>query len=150
MFDRQLPIRYIMTENVLTVAPDTIMTEVAELLKTHSIHHLPVTDNGKVVGIISTTDCNKLEHHFTLFKSQNAADMNAAIFRSLLAKEVMTAPVATIRANDTVQLAADIFKENLFHALPVVDDQKHIVGILTPFDLMVYAYSSEHFTELPD
>jgi CBS-domain-containing membrane protein len=149
MFDRSRPVRAIMSENVITVGPDTVMSEVVALIKSNPVHHIPVVDNGKVLGMVSTTDCHMLEHHFTLFKTQSADAMNAAIFRSLLAKEVMTAPVATIRATDTVQIAADIFKENLFHALPVVDDHKKIVGIVTPYDLMVYAFGSEHLAELP-
>jgi CBS domain-containing membrane protein len=149
MFDRQTAVGNIMTDEVLTVTPDTIMADVAALFKVHPVHHIPVIEDGIVVGMISTTDLHKLEHHFTLFRTHQAEEMNAAILKSLLAQEVMTTPVATIRSTDTVQFAADIFKENLFRALPVVDDQKKIIGILTPFDLMVYAYGSEHFTELP-
>ncbi len=149
MFDRNIPVRLVMTENVLTVGPDSVMSEVVTLFNSNPVHHIPVVENGKVLGMISTTDCNKLEHHFTLFKTHNAEAMNEAIFRSLLAKEVMATPVATIRASDTVQIAADIFKENLFHALPVVDEQKKIVGIVTPYDLMVFAYGAEHLAELP-
>lgn len=148
MFDRHVAVRTIMTERVLTVSPETVMTEVVRLFKTNNVHHVPVVDNGRVIGMISASDYHRLEHHFTLFKTHKAEEMNTAIFNSLLAKEVMTTPVATIRATDTVQFAADIFKENLFHALPVVDDDKRIVGILTPYDLMVYAYGAEFVSEL--
>ena len=148
MFDRHIPVRVIMTENVLTVGPDTVMTEVVRVFKTNNVHHIPVVEKGRVLGMISASDYYKLEHHFTLFKTHRAEEMNAAIFNSLLAKEVMTTPVATVRATDTVQFAADIFKENLFHALPVVDDQKKIVGIVTPYDLVVYAYGAEYLSEL--
>ena len=147
MFDKLAPVRTIMTEDVICVEPDTIMTEVAKLFESRNVHHIPVVDQGKVLGIISTTDFYKLEHHFTLFRTHQAKEMNEAIFRSLLAKEVMRAPVATVRTSDTVQYAADIFKENLFHALPVVDEQKKIVGIITPYDLMVYAFGAEYLVE---
>ena len=149
MFDRHTPIRMIMTEKVITVGPETVMSEVAAMFNSKSVHHIPVVEDDKVLGMISTSDYYKLEHHFTLFKTHQADEMNAAIFRSLLAKEVMTAPVATVRSNDTVQFAADIFKENLFHALPVVDEKKKIVGIITPYDLMVFAYGPEYLAELP-
>ena len=143
MFDLRMPVRDVMTDRVITVEPTTVMTDVAEIFKMHQIHHIPVVDDGKVVGMISTSEVNRLEHHFTLFKSSQAAEVNAAIFGSLLAREVMTAQVVIVRDTDTVQFAADIFKENLFRALPVVDGQKRLVGILTPYDLMVYAYRPE-------
>lgn len=137
-----------MVSQVLTVAPEASMTDVVALFKSNSVHHIPVVDQGRVLGMISASDYHRLEHHFTRFKSQKAEEMNAAIFGSLLANEVMTTPVATIRATDTVQFAADIFKENLFHALPVVDNNKRIVGIITPYDLMIYAYGPEYISEL--
>lgn len=137
-----------MTEHVITVAPDTVMTAVVDLFKTNAIHHIPVVDDGKVIGMVSSSDYYKLEHHFTLFRTNHAEAMNQAIFSSLLAKEVMTSPVATVRATDTVQFAADIFKENLFHALPVLDEKGKIIGIITPYDLMVYAYGAEHLAAL--
>ena len=142
MFDLKMPVKEVMTDRVITVEPTTVMNKVAEIFKTHHIHHLPVVEKGKVVGIISTSEINRLEHHFTLFKSSQATEINAAIFNSLLAREVMTAQIVVIRDTDTVQFAADIFRENLFRALPVVDDQKQLVGILTPYDLMIYAYRS--------
>lgn len=133
-----------MVSHVLTVPPEATMTEVVALFKANNVHHIPVVDQGRVLGMISATDYRHLEHHFTHFKSHKAEEMNTAIFSSLLANEVMTSPVATIRATDSIQFAADIFKENLFHALPVVDENKRIVGILTPYDLVVYAYGPEY------
>ena len=82
-----------------------------------------------------------LEDHFTLFNNKNSEAMNQAIMRSLLVKDVMTRQVATISPNDTVEFAAGIFRENLFHALPVADSQKNFLGIITPYDLLNYAYA---------
>jgi len=143
MFDLKTPVKEVMTDHVISVEPTAVMTTVAEIFRTHQIHHIPVVEDGKVIGMISTAELNRLEHHFSLFKSSQAKDINTAIFGSLLAREVMTSKIVMIRESDTVQFAADIFKENLFRALPVVDEEKHLVGILTPYDLMVYAYRLE-------
>ena len=75
----------------------------------------------KVIGIVSKSDYLKLLHGFTLFKTHKSEEYNDAIMRSLLIKEVMTKQVATINPEDTIELAAGFFRENLFHALPVVD-----------------------------
>ena len=42
--------------------------------------------------------------------------------------------------DDTAVFAAGIFKNNLFHALPVVDADDKLLGIVSPIDLMSYAY----------
>lgn len=141
MFDKKAKVSQIMTTEVKTVRSSDTMEKVAELFKSHYFHHLPVVDYGKVVGIISSMDYHMLEDHFTLFNNKNSEAMNQAIMRSLLVKDVMTRQVATISPNDTVEFAAGIFRENLFHALPVADSQKNFLGIITPYDLLNYAYA---------
>ena len=133
-----------MTIDVLTVSPETTMDKVADIFATHSFHHLPVVnEDGAVAGIISSTDRHMLEDHFTLFKQKDCTDANRAILRSLLAKEVMAKKLATVRPDDTLDYAVDIFRENLFHALPVVDAQKKLIGIITPYDIMTWAFRQE-------
>lgn len=144
MFNRKAPISDAMTANVKTVSPNTTMDKVAEIFTTHSFHHIPiVNEDGMVIGIISSTEQHMLEDHFTLFKRKESQVANDKIMRSLLAKEVMTKKVATVRPDDTLDYAVDIFRENLFHALPVVDKNKKLVGILTPYDVMTWAFRNE-------
>lgn len=141
MFDKKAKVNQIMTTDVHTVQSNDTMDKVADLFKSNSFHHLPVVDYGKVVGIVSSTDFHMLEDHFTLFNNKNSEAMNRAIMRSLLVKDVMTKQVALISPNDTVEFAAGIFRENLFHALPVTDEEKNFLGIITPYDLLNYAYA---------
>ena len=106
----------------------------------NNIHHLPVVVEGKVIGILSKSDYLRLLHGFTLFKTEKSTEYNDAIMRSLLVGEVMTKQVATLAPDDTLEMAAGFFRENLFHALPVVSKGK-LVGILTTFDLITFAFS---------
>ena len=46
----------VMTRNVETVSPETSIEEVAKILAKHEHHALPVTQNDKLVGIITTSD----------------------------------------------------------------------------------------------
>ena len=55
-------------------------------------------------------------------------------------KEIMIEKIATISPDERVDVAALIFHENRFHALPVVDEEKAVLGIVTSFDLIEYAY----------
>lgn len=53
---RETPISEIMTANVISVAPHTGTRECMALMSQHKIRHLPLVDNGKVVGMISIRD----------------------------------------------------------------------------------------------
>ncbi len=139
--DKTTSVSSIMTTNVITVSPDDTMDKVQNIFRENGIHHVPVTENGKVVGIISHSDYLRLQNTFTLFKTAKSEEYNSSIMRSLLVKEVMTKQVAKLEATDTVELAAGFFRENLFHALPVVDPEGKLVGIVTTYDLLNFAFS---------
>lgn len=141
MFDRTTAIASIMTRDVFFVHPDDTMERVDEIFKMHNIHHVPVIDReSHVVGIISKSDYLKILHGFTLFKTEKSESYNKAILRSLLANEVMSRQVASLQPSDTVDIAAGYFRENLFHAIPVVDYEKRLVGIVTTFDMLNFAF----------
>jgi CBS domain-containing protein len=55
-----LPIRDIMTQPVVTVAPDTSIMEVAQLLLEHRIGGVPVVEEGLVIGVITESDLFRL------------------------------------------------------------------------------------------
>jgi acetoin utilization protein AcuB len=138
--DKQTPVKNIMTSPVLTVEPNDIMTKVQDIFQSNDFHHLPVVNNGKVVGIISKSDFYRLQSAFTFFRREREEAYNNAIMRSLLVKEVMSKQVASVQLTDSVSLAAAFFRENLFHCLPVVDGDEILVGIITPFDLLNFAF----------
>ncbi len=138
--DRNTKVGQVMTTNVMTLGPNDTMDKAQDIFRKHKIHHIPVVKNNKIVGIISQTDYLKVLHGFTLFKTQKSELYNSAILRSLLTSEVMTKQVATLHPDDTVEVAAGFFKENLFHALPIVDDEGDLVGIITTYDLINLAF----------
>lgn len=146
MIDPTMKVSEIMTREVLFVRPDDTMSKVDELFRTHNIHHLPVLNrDGVVVGMVSKTDYFKILHGFTLFRTEKSEEFNKAILRSLLVKEVMTKQVARLHPDDTVMVAAGFFRENLFHAIPVVDDEGKLVGIVSTYDMLNYAYREPVF-----
>jgi CBS domain-containing protein len=140
----------IMTKPVITVHRDDTMDKVQDIFEKQNIHHLPVIEEGnKVVGIISKSDYLRILHGFTLFKTEKSVEYNNAIMRSLLVSEVMTKQVATLAPVDTLEMAAGFFRENLFHALPVID-KGVLVGIITTFDLITYAYADPYVLSIKD
>ncbi len=137
-----------MTTDVITLHPDDSLLKVEEIFTTHDFHHLPVVDENKVVkGIISRQEFHKLQHSLTIFKTKSAKRHNQSIFNATLVEEIMAKQVAKLTPEDTALVAAGFFRENLFHALPIVDEEGILVGILTTYDLLTYAYKEPVFLE---
>ncbi len=130
----------IMTRYLVTVTPNTTAKKVREIFETHDIHHLPVVESGKLVGIISEVDVLKIMHSIGLLRTKEDIRLNEDILSSVLAEEIMTAKTVNVAFDDPLSKAAALFSTNKFHALPVVQGEK-LVGILTTYDLIEYAYN---------
>ena len=79
MFDKHIEVREIMTRDVIVISPEETMDQAAELFELHDLHHIPVVGDGKVIGMLSTTDLHKVMHHFTLFKVRNSDVVNQSV-----------------------------------------------------------------------
>lgn len=65
----------LMAKNVITCKPEHTVLEAMALMKRHKIRHLPVVEEGKVVGIVSIRD--------TLDVLRQSAEENAAVMRDI-------------------------------------------------------------------
>ena len=139
--DNFLTVGALMTTNVISIGPKESMDKVQQIFEEHIIHHIPVVKDNKVIGMISKSDYYQLLHGFTLFKSAKSEAYNKAILRSLLADEVMIKQLATLTPDASVYTAADYFRENLFHAIPIVDDTGFLKGIITTYDLINHFFA---------
>ena len=126
---------------IMTRAPRTIdrnqTLDVADELTGGSrIRHLPVTDGGRVVGVISQRD---------LFQTALASALGYGekgrqrILRTIPVKEIMSEPAVTVSASTSVRDAAQIIVSAKIGCLPVVEHDR-LVGIVTETDLVRHAY----------
>lgn len=138
--DKLIEVKHIMTTDLITADPDEILDSVKHKLISNHIQHIPVVDGRKILGIISKGDIHRMEHHFTLFQSEKALESNRQIFSTILASEIMTKTLVKLKDTDPASIAVDLFRENLFHALPVVNAKDQLVGMITPLDLLKYAF----------
>lgn len=60
-FSRETPIGDIMTDTLITVTPDTTIDNCLQLMTNKFIRHLPVIENGKLVGLVSIGDLVKFK-----------------------------------------------------------------------------------------
>lgn len=140
--DKWVEVSAIMSKDYITADPADTLEVIREKLADSATHHVPLVKDGKIVGIISKGDLLRMEHHFTIFNAQKSLEHNKAIFSTVLASEIMTKNMVMLKTTDTISTAVDLFRENLFHALPVVDESEHLVGMITPLDLLRYAFDN--------
>ena len=133
------PVSTLMTKKLITVHPSDKLVVIKEIFDKNKIHHLPVVKYKEIVGIISKND---LLSFLKGFQNDSYDDyMNNVRLKNYTAADIMTKGLAKLEPTDRINVALEVFKENLFHALPVVEDGE-LVGIITTFDI-IKALSNE-------
>jgi len=117
----ELRIEQVMTKEVITVAPDTLMSELKEILRSNRISGAPVLRDEQMVGIISIED---------LIKALEAGEINVAV------GEKMTRDVETVFDHESVVQVVKSFAQYGFGRLPVVNREGKLVGIITQGDVV--------------
>ena len=135
--DTSIPVSEVMTRQVVHVRPDTAIDELHAQFEKNTFHHIPVLDHGRLVGIISRSDYHKVRHVLAI--TWEGLTIVQDIYRDMTVSDIMTPNPLQVESSDSIGLAADIFKANTLHALPVVDDGE-LVGIITSHDLLNYAF----------
>lgn len=127
------PIKEIMSTNIISLEPDDSIANAGNIFHEFRIHHIPVVKEGELVGIISKSD-------FLFFKNgflKNKLDKRVEEIRlnHYNVKDIMITGIACLEPDDRINVALEIFRENIFHAIPVVQDGK-LVGIVTTLDII--------------
>jgi acetoin utilization protein AcuB len=129
---KQELVRDWMTDDVVTVTPDTTLPEAHRLMTDNQIRRLPVMDDGRLVGIITRGDVRGAE-------PSDATSLSIWELQYLIAKikvkEIMTHDPITISQDVTIGEAAQVMLDNKISGLPVVDGQGRVVGIITESDI---------------
>jgi len=128
------PLALIMSKNVITANAEDSLSVARGIFLKNKVHHLPIVNGSKLVGILTTYD---------LFKVTGPNKD----YEKIKIKDVMTSHVATLEPEDKIGSAAELFLENLFHAVPIVKDGE-LQGIVTSFDVIKYEFKKEYPTQV--
>jgi CBS domain-containing protein len=116
----------LMTERLETISPSDTAQEAAKKMRDKKVSSLVVTDvEDKPMGIVTERDLVRQ----VCTKVINSNDV--------IVQHIMSSPLATIDANSSVEVAADIMTQNKVRHLLVVDENK-VLGIITPSDFTGY------------
>ena len=118
-----MQVREAMTPSPATCSPETTLRLVAQLMSDHDCAAIPVTDSGKLVGIVTDRDiaCRVV-----------AAGKDAV---TVPAADCMTKPVIAVSPDDDFELAVELMAENAIHHLPVISGDGALLGIVAQSDL---------------
>lgn len=134
----QDPVTRLMTEAVLSVDVDVPVSEALRLFAEYPVHHLPVVRERALVGMLSSADVMKLEG----FLPKNGRPVGDYLDQRFRIDMLMRQPAISVQPHQTAEDAARLMVSHGIHALPVVNGQNHLVGIVTTTDLMQAALSA--------
>ncbi len=121
-----------MTKKLITITPQTTLTEANILVEKNPIRRLPVIDGDKLVGIVSWGDLREARpsdattvSHFEIYH----------ILSRMTVERIMSKNVVTIGTEDSMGLAAKKMHDNRIACLPVMEKDK-LAGIITVSDVL--------------
>lgn len=140
-----MKVRDVMSKDVVTVQPETLVRDIAALLAKHHIGGVPVVDDkGHLVGLVCQTD---LAHRSELgtdtprpwwkriFTDSDTLARDFTKTHGLHAAQIMTRAVVTVAEDTDLGEVATLLDGNGIDRMPVLTDGK-LVGIVSRTDLV--------------
>jgi CBS domain-containing protein len=129
-------VRHIMAVNPIVLYLTDGLSEAEKLFKKHRVRHLPVISGAKIVGILSMTDLARI----SFVDSYDPHDfiIDTSVYSMFTLEQIMVRNPKTIPESAIIKEVAEIFLNADFHALPVVDKNENLLGIVTTTDLIKY------------
>jgi CBS domain-containing protein len=146
--------RDLMTTDVISLAPDTPIQEIASIFRRRGISGAPVVEGGALIGIVTELDliARHARPHSPLYLPLLGAEIplggqheyREAVRRILgvTAREIMTAPVYTVDPEADLEAVATLMVESKANPVPVVEGGK-LVGIIGHTDLICHLEEAE-------
>lgn len=141
----------VMSYPVISVEYGTEIEEIWALMEKYHIHGVPVVDKlNRVVGMVTiadflnqlkNSDQKSLAQRFNSF-IQRTPDVSTDKLE--FAGHIMSKPPICIRDKQHVQEVFKLFENNGPRHIPVVDEKQHLLGIITPNDLLAVLYSDQN------
>lgn len=127
-----MPVKDMMSKNLITVEVDASIMKASKLMKEHGIQHLLVLKKGSLAGIISDRDLKEAQP-----SKATALDVHELYYLldKITVESVMPSQLFTIAPGDTVEKAAAVMLKHKISALPVVNPEGGLEGIITKGDI---------------
>ena len=125
----------IMSSNPATIQVGQPLSDVRNLMCNTHIHHVPIVEGKKLVGLISFTDLMKIN---LLISGADERSIDLIIDQQFKISDIMSTKLTTINHTDSIRQASELLAKGGFHSLPIIDNEENVVGIVTSTDLINY------------
>ena len=125
---------YFMHENPVSIDLDASIADAIDLFERLKLSHLPVLKNQELVGIISKEDLFQIL--YKLSRKTPGKRFNKVYLKTEKVSAIMSRDIVTLRESDHRDFAVELLLQGRFHSVPVVDDERTLVGIVTPYDFL--------------
>lgn len=123
----------ILTREIITVHVGQNVSDVRKIFAKHGFHHVPVVSGTKLIGIISASDLLRISIDGA---GSDERSMDAYLDHQFSIEGLMIKDLETLSIRSTIADVADVLSDGNFHAVPVVDDDGGLVGLVTSTDLI--------------
>ncbi len=127
-----MQVQDLMTTDLVTIERNDDLRMVENIMEEAHIRHIPVIEDGTIVGLVTQRDVFKARMSSTMGYGEKG---QKAFLHNVRVKEIMAHPVVTVAPDTSLTEAVDLMIEKGIGCLPVVRD-KAPVGILTKTDLL--------------
>jgi acetoin utilization protein AcuB len=127
-----MPVKDWMSKDLVTIDADTSIMKASRVMKQNEIQHLPVLSKGILTGIVSDRDLKEATP-----SKATTLDIHEMyhLLDTIKVKSLMPKRLFTITPGETVEKAAAVMLKRHISALPVVDAQGTLTGIITKGDI---------------
>jgi len=124
-----------MTQNVVTIEKEADIIEAARKMKRHGFRHLPVVETDhRLIGIVTDRDIRSALPSSQISDTRDGGELTGLAGIKII--DIMTPDPVTASLSDTIQDALLLIQEKKVGALPVVDEQGVLKGIISVRDLL--------------
>lgn len=123
----------IMQRDVTVINPEALLLDASELMHSHDIRHLPVVEEGQVVGIISDRDLRG--YLAEIFDSESEMAPSSARKTITVRHAMQTKPI-TVEPESDLQEVIDRLLDFKIGAVLVTDTQGHLQGVISYEDVI--------------
>ncbi len=127
-----------MAQNPATLDRNETLDLAESIMNLGRIRHMPVVDDGKLVGVVSQRDLFRSALVTALGFSRK---VTSSLVKTIKIKEVMTEKVITISPGSSIKDAARLMMDKKIGCLPVVDGDR-LIGMVTETDMLRYVVES--------
>ncbi len=130
---RHMKVRELMSTDLVTLTEDETLADAERCMRRGRIRHLPVVRDSKLVGLVTHRDL--LAASFSVF-AEIDPDEQRRVFSTIPVKDIMHRRITVVAPDRPVSEVARVLLKNKYGCLPVVDETRRLLGLVTEADFL--------------